>query len=240
MSTHIHDELPLLLTGEADRATVNAAAVHLRECEDCQHELISALGAHASLSSAAKFAPETASPTGPAEPSPIESATELPDLSSMFTQVRDEARSRTPAAAGSRRWRTRWLAAAAVAGLAAGGGAVTVAQHIDHGPSSRTVALAAFDQGARAASAKIVGSDEIRVDATTLPSLPQGKRYEVWLTDAARQHLQPLGWVGTNGRSNLTVPPDLMNRFSAVEVSVQDVNAPYLYSGISVLRGSYR
>jgi hypothetical protein len=58
MSTHIFDELPLLLTGEADRATVALAADHLRECEDCQQELVSALIAHASLSSAARFAPE--------------------------------------------------------------------------------------------------------------------------------------------------------------------------------------
>ena len=76
--------------------------------------------------------------------------------------------------------------------------------------------------------------------ATSLPSLPQGKRYEVWLTDAERKHLQPLGWVGTNGKTDLTVPPDLMNQFSAVEVSVQDVNAPYQFSGVSVLRGTYR
>jgi hypothetical protein len=70
--------------------------------------------------------------------------------------------------------------------------------------------------------------------------LAQGKRYEVWLTDAAREHMQPLGWVAADGRSDLPVPADLMSRFSAIEVSVQNVNAPYLYSGVSVLRGSYR
>src|SRR5262249_22976568 len=92
MSTHIFDELPLLLTGEADRATVALAADHLRECEDCQQELVSALVAHASLSSAARFAPElrsllsTAAEDRPAEPA------QLPDLTPIFEMAKQEAR----------------------------------------------------------------------------------------------------------------------------------------------------
>jgi len=234
MSAHIYDEMPPLLSGEADRATVETAAAHLRGCEDCLQELISALVAHASLSSAARFAPESTRPLLAAPPAD-EAPGDLPDLSSMFTRVREEA-----SAPARSRWRTGWLVAATVAGLAVGGGAVTLAEHVGSGPSARTVALAAFDRGRTSATAKIVGRDELRLDATSLPSLPQGKRYEVWLTDSARQHMQPLGWVGTNGRSDLTVPPDLMNQFSALEVSVQDLNAPYQYSGVSVLRGSYR
>jgi hypothetical protein len=230
MTAHIDDELPRLLSGEADRATVEAAAEHLRGCEDCQQELVSALVAHASLSSAARFAPDAATPVRLVDGPPAE----LPDLSSVFARVRAEA-----ARAPTRRWRTRWLAAATVAGLAIGAGAVTVAENAGSGPSGRTVALAAYDRGRTSGTAKI-SRDEMRVDATSLPSLPQGKRYEVWLTDAERKHLQPLGWVGTNGKTDLTVPPDLMNQFSAVEVSVQDVNAPYQYSGVSVLRGTYR
>ena len=230
MTAHIDDELPRLLSGEADRATVEAAAEHLRGCEDCQQELVSALVAHASLSSAARFAPDAAMPVHAVDEPPAE----LPDLSSVFARVRAEA-ARAPA----RRWRTRWLVAATVAGLAIGAAAVAVAENAGSGPSARTVALAAYDRGHTSGTAKI-SRDEMRVDATSLPSLPQGKRYEVWLTDAERKHLQPLGWVGTNGKTDLTVPPDLMNQFSAVEVSVQDVNAPYQYSGVSVLRGTYR
>lgn len=240
MSTHIHDDLPLLLTGEADQATVDAVAAHLRECEDCQEELISALVAHASLSSAARFAPDLAFPAMAAAPRPSEPAAELPDLSAMFAQVRDEADTRAGVAAGPRRRRSRWLVAAAVVGLAAAGGGIVIAQQSDHGPSASTVALAAFGRGTTPATAKIVGGDEMRLDASSLPKLAQGKRYEVWLTDAAREHMQPLGWVAADGRSDLPVPADLMSRFSAIEVSVQNVNAPYLYSGVSVLRGSYR
>jgi predicted anti-sigma-YlaC factor YlaD len=68
MSTHLHDELPLLLSGEADRATVATAAAHLRECVDCRDELISALTAHAALSSAARVPPTIAAPPGPVQP----------------------------------------------------------------------------------------------------------------------------------------------------------------------------
>jgi hypothetical protein len=243
MSTHIHDELPLLLSGEASRDTVYAAVTHLRECEDCRDELITALLAHAALSSAARITPSSAPARVPDQPPPkppAESVPDLPDLSSMFAQIRHEVDTdASSATTRARRWRASWVAAAAVAGIAVGGGAVVAAEHLGNGPSSQAVALAAYDQGTRPASAKIVGGDEMKLDATALPSPPQGKRYEVWLTDAARQHMQPLGWVGSNGRSTLTVPADLMNRFSAIEVSVQDVNAPYQYSGVSVLRGSY-
>ena len=56
---HVFDELPQLLTGEADRATVAAVAAHLRDCDDCRDELIAAVAAHAALTSAAQFAPGT-------------------------------------------------------------------------------------------------------------------------------------------------------------------------------------
>ena len=36
MSSHISDELPRLLTGDANRDVVMTAAEHLRTCPDCQ------------------------------------------------------------------------------------------------------------------------------------------------------------------------------------------------------------
>ena len=53
---HISDDLPRLLTGDATRDEVLAAAEHLRSCPDCQQELVSAVVAHASLTSAQRFA----------------------------------------------------------------------------------------------------------------------------------------------------------------------------------------
>jgi hypothetical protein len=243
MSTHIFDELPLLLTGEADRATVALAADHLRECEDCQQELVSALIAHASLSSAARFAPELRSllSTDAAEERPPEPA-QLPDMTPIFDMAKQEARaprhSVAPPRARSRR--ARWIAVAAVAGVLVGGGAVLAVQNLGGSPQARTVELAAFDQGRVAASAKLVGSNEVQVDASSLPTPGSGTNYEVWLTDTARKSLQPVGWVGSDGKTKLQIPSSLLDKFTNIEVSVQKISNPYTFSGTSVLRGSYR
>jgi hypothetical protein len=87
VNEHIDEDLPLILTGEADRATVYAAVDHLRDCTDCYHELLSLLTAHASLSSAARFAPEVITATAV----PRHAAVAVPpDLSAVFAQIRAE------------------------------------------------------------------------------------------------------------------------------------------------------
>ena len=79
----------------------------------------------------------------------------------------------------------------------------------------------------------------MRIDASSLPRLA-GKGYEVWLTDSGRTRMKPVGWLGSDGKATLSVPTDLMQRYSDIEVSVQDVDAPsYQYSNVSVLRGEY-
>ena len=274
---HISDELPRMLTGEADRDTVLASAAHLRDCVDCQHELVSALVAHASLTSAHRFAPEivsglwgnvTDAPTD--EPLPALDFSKaradedarpggrhgasntapppLPDLSAVFAQVRAEAAAESapatvvpirPARAG----RLRLAVGAAAAAIVVGGAGVVygVTSGNDStstaNPPGRTVALAAYGIGKTAATAK-VGAGTIAVDATSLPQLA-GKRYEVWLTNSRRTQLQPVGWIGRDGKAAMTVPVDLLTKYTNVEVSVQNLNADdYTYSGVSVLRGS--
>jgi Anti-sigma-K factor rskA len=240
---HVFDELPLLLSGEADRATVTSAAAHLRGCEDCCQELISAVVSHAALTSAARFAPELADsfPLAVAD-DPTVHEVELPDLSSMFAQVRSEAtqsaaaRDREP----TRRVPARWLVAAAVVVTAgAGGGIAAIA--LSHGgtPSSRSVALSAFDKGTSAASMKLIDDHEMKLDAASLPALGSGQYYEVWLTDSARKTMAAVGQLNQNREGDFTVPPSVMNTFSAVEVSVQQTSSTGGYSGVSVLRGSY-
>jgi hypothetical protein len=243
-SPHVADELPRLLTGEAARADVLTAAAHLRGCVDCQQELVSAVVAHASLSSAQRFAPELLARhadelmSGAVTPAPAEAA-ELPDLSAVFARARQEA---SAADARPRFGRGRLAVAAAAAGLVIGGGAVGLATQLGHSSTSsgQPVALAAYDRGTHAASARL-GSATLTVDATTLPALDAQHRYEVWLTNSARTQMQPVGWIGTDGKAQLSVPRDLVDEFDAIEVSVQQVTAPsYDYSGTSVLRGTYR
>src|SRR5664279_1451578 len=135
MNSHISEELPRLLTGEANRETVLTAAEHLRGCIDCQHELVSAVVAHASLCSAQRFAPEIVSGLPPRllTDRPERSSgdhddadsrddaddgfrLDLPDLSAVFARVRAEA------AKPARRSRRRYLTAAAAAAVLVGGG----------------------------------------------------------------------------------------------------------------------
>jgi hypothetical protein len=253
-SPHVADELPRLLTGEATRADDLAAAPHLRECVDCQQELVSAVVSHASLSSAQRFAPEllalhaeqllSQSPTVVEDSGDSSEAEQLPDLTAVFAQARAEAEA-APSAAGRGLGlvlgRGRLSVAAAVGGLLIGGGVVgAVTQLGGSGPSGRPVALAAYDTGTHAATARM-STTTLTVDATALPKLDSEHRYEVWLTNAARTQMQPVGWIAADGKARLTVPSDLRDEFDAIEVSVQRVNAPsYNYSGTSVLRGTYQ
>jgi hypothetical protein len=238
MTAHISDELPRLLTGEATRDVVRGAAAHLRSCEDCQQELVSAVVAHASLSSAQRFAPDIVARPAREDAAPVASAA-LPDLSAIFAQVREEAGETPPAARRSRR--PLYTVAAVAAGIVIGTGGTALIQNVgDNAPAGRSVALTAFDAGSTSAKATVSNKGQMKLDAASLPNLDAKHRYEVWLTNKARSQMQPIGWIDTNGKATLTVPANLMSRYNAIEVSVQDVEAAtYNYSGTSVLRGSY-
>lgn len=229
-NSHIADDLPRLLTGDAGRAEVLAAAEHLRHCDDCRQELVSTTVAHASLTSARRFAPEVVSGSTADDAA---DAT-LPDLTAVFAEARAEK-----VAPVARRRRAAWGLAAAAAVVGAGVGTFAVVHDSGSSSPQRHIALTAFDIGHSKATATVSGG-RMRIDAASLPNLDAQHRYEVWLTDAARTRMQPLGWIDTNGSAELTVPASLMNSYRAIEVSVQQVDASsYDYSGTSVLRGSY-
>ncbi len=256
MSEHVFDDLPRLLSGEADRATVLSVAAHLRSCEDCRNELVSAVVAHAALTSAARHIPSLAIvSTEPAvTPAAVEPSTvPLPDLSSVFAQIRSEAAepaaptvepvgAAVPISLDSRRRsiaRSRLLVAAAIVGLAVGGGAVYAGERVsDRAPASQSVALDAFDKGTVPAKVTLVGGDEMKLDASALPSPGDGKLYEVWLTNSARTQMYAVGSLDAGRTATFSVSPKLMTTYSDIEVSVQPVDNSS-YSGVSVLRGSY-
>jgi hypothetical protein len=140
-----------------------------------------------------------------------------------------------------RKSRLRLYAAGAVAaGVLVGGGAVALVElGTGSGGMHRTVQLRPYGSGSVSATARIDSSHRMTIDASSLPRLDARHRYEVWLTDAARTQMQPIGWLDADGTAQLTVPDALLANYQDVEVSVQQVDAKtYEYSGTSVLRGA--
>jgi hypothetical protein len=254
MSAHIHDELPAVLTGEADRATLDAVAEHMSAgCASCCQDLASVVQAYAAIASAKRYVPQLfrAELTGTAPDDTVGEDEQLPDLSDVFAQIEarpDRVARRGGAHAKAKERRRRpvgrgWIAAAAViVGVAAGVGGEYLVNH--HTTSSsvavHVVHLAPFDIGTTSGTAKIIGGSRITVGATSLPSLGTTKFYQAWLTNAARTQLLSLGPLGPDGAGNYTLPAHLISTYSAIEVSVQQVNGNPAFSGVSVLRGSYR
>ena len=235
---HIVDDLPRLLTGDATRAEVLAAAEHLRGCAECGEELVSAVLAHAALMSARRFAADVVTRQPSTDDVPATGA--LPDLSAVFDQARADAARRPGKAPRRRRVRRTILAAVAAAAVVAGG-AVAIVQTTGSSPSvsaSRSIPLEPFGVGRHAATATLTGTT-MRVQAAALPRLDGRHFYELWLTDAARTRMQSLGALGPGNQATLTVAPKVWNQYSAIEVSVQPVDQG-AYSGTSVLRGSYQ
>ena len=238
MNGHVFDELPQLLTGEADRATVAAVSTHLRGCEDCREELIAAISAHAALMSAAKYAPELADAgRTPVSWHPARMTLRRSPICPL-SSPRSAARS-TPASEATRHPRRIWLvAAAAVVLLGLGGTGAYLATSSSSQPS-RALSLQAFGQGTTSASARLIGADQMTLDASSLPALPAGHYYEVWLTNATRTSMAPVGLLAADRTARFTIPPSEMSAYAAVEVSVQDTSGVGTYSGHSVLRGTY-
>ena len=243
-NTHITEELPRMLRGEATRDVVVAAAEHLRSCPDCQQELVSAVVAHAALSSAQRFAPEVVAGHPVEDGAVDDKAPEpgaLPNMSDMFEQVRLEAEASRNRAA-RRPVRRRLLAVAAAAAVVAGGTAAVVETTSSSNASqaTRVVTLTGFDRGPLGTKAvvRIVRNRTLQIDASKLPKLDGAHSYELWMTDGARQHMQSVGFIGNDNRAELTVSPKVMAQYSDFEVSVQRNNQTQ-YSGISVLRGAY-
>jgi hypothetical protein len=253
MNNHITEDIPRLLTGEANRDDALSAAEHLRSCPDCQQELVSAVVAHASLTSAHRFAPDVVSPPSldgdhgdlrngdRADPAGDGGPT-LPPMTSMFQQVREEAELAAAKKRAAPR-RHRLVAVAAAAVILVGGG-VTVAEVATSSSSApsagkQTISLTAFDRGSDQANVTIVAQRKLSIDATKLPRLDRNHVYELWLTDSARKNMQSVGVLGNDNTASFTVSSKSLTHYDNFEVSIQRTNQTQ-YSGVSVLRGQYR
>ena len=100
-------------------------------------------------------------------------------------------------------------------------------------------ALSAYDKGKTSGRARLIGEQEIKLDASTLPRLDSTHYYECWLTDASRARMAPVGQLNSGGQGDFTVSTRSVRSLSAVEVSIQQTATTGNYSGVSVLRSSY-
>jgi hypothetical protein len=235
-SAHLTENLPRLLTGDATRAEVLAAAAHLRNCPDCQQELVSAVVAHASLSSAQRFARDVVAPE-PTDDAEV-SAGPLPDLSAVFAKARAEAAAgRAPA----RPRRRLALGAVAAAVVLAGGGVLAAETLGSSGPAGQQAARVVTLQpvgDVRAVAKATIANGTMRVDASALPALPASRQYEVWLADGTGHQLRPVGYVGEDRTAALPVPASVMAKYAYIAISVQKTDQVQ-FSGDMVARGYY-
>lgn len=142
--------------------------------------------------------------------------------------------------------RRRWagLAAAAVAGVILGAGAMSVADRPDEGRIVASAALAPMpdgpDRGATAEAQVHQGAQgyAVTVSARDLPGA-QGF-YEVWLLDPENSGLIALGTLAP-GQTSATFPvPDGVDlqTFTAVDISDEPLDGDPGHSTVTVLRGT--
>jgi hypothetical protein len=127
----------------------------------------------------------------------------------------------------------------AAAAVVAGGGTAIglVATSGSSEPPTRTVALQTVGKWSGRPTVTMVGTERMKVDATTLPRLSPGRRYEVWLT-TPEGRMQAVGFVGSDRTAELTLTGDLIAQYQEVAISEQR-REQTRFSGVLVARGTY-
>ena len=225
------DELVGLLRGELSRDELAAAVARLRTSDDARRALVDTVAAHAALTAASRA---LRTPARPAT-APPRSDEPLPPL--------DLRR------AGPRR-RPRWLAAAVAAAvvLAVGVATVTGWRWTTGGPSRPPAAVRSVTLqplSAAGVSGEVTMADEsaprTRMQITTSGLAPAGpgRFYYAWLFDPKTQKMLPLGLVSAGSANQFEVADDIVAKYHAVDISLQDDNGDPRHSATSVLRATY-
>ncbi len=245
------EELPLLLTGELDRPRLRLVVTHLRGCESCRRELVEATAAHAALTATRRT---LAPPVGfqPDEPA-LAGVVALDDDSTPLPPLQRPAARRPP----RRRILAGAAAAALVLGLGVGTSAVT-----GHWPAAGSSAPSSAPPVAtrQARLAPVVsqagrpaapgaegvvrmsgpaGRTDMTIDTSGLPVAAVGHFYYAWLLDPTTNKMLPLGVVASDSPSTFEVASSLVQRYSAVDISLQADDGDPAHSPVSVLRATY-
>ncbi|KQX65754.1 anti-sigma factor domain-containing protein [Angustibacter sp. Root456] len=228
------DELTGLLRGELSREELAVAVERLRGSGDARLALVDTVAAHAALTAAARTLRSPLRVSGP--PAGAEAA--LPPLELPRRSLR----------------RPRWVAAAvaAVVVLGAGVGTVVGWRGLSGTPARPPAAVRSVTLqpvSAATASGEVTMADEpaseavprTRMQITTSGLAPAGpgRFYYAWLFDPQTNKMLPLGLVSAGGANQFEVSDDIVARYHAVDISLQDDNGDPRHSATSVLRATY-
>jgi hypothetical protein len=244
------EDLLSLLRGELSRERSRELTAHLRECESCRLALVDVAEVHGTLSAAGRllrrstgesFDPlQAAGRTAPAGPSDYQTQTgRLTDDTDALPPLRVPHRR----SAMTRRL-TAGIAAAVlvVAGLGVGSVVlrnravqpvtVTAGRQVDLKPvtGSATGRVSMQAPGAQT---------DMTISTKGLPDAGVGRFYYAWLFDPQTKKMLPLGVVGAHGPIHFGVATDLVQRYHAVDISLQADNGNPAHSATSVLRAQY-
>ena len=218
MIEHCEGDIPGLLSGELTRTEMSAVTTHLRSCEQCREALVDLSIAHGSIKTVRRHLTMT------------DIAAETPERP-LPKLVVERAMPK---------WFLRCAAAVVlVVGLAIAG--LSFSRRAPVTPVAATAKLASLD-APLASKGKVVvratsGGLDMSVATSGLPKISANQFYEVWLLNPETNKMLPVGILKPDGVGDFTFSKQLMNDFSAVDVSLQANNGVAAHSAISMLRG---
>ena len=224
------DELVDLLRGELGREASRDTVAHLRDCEQCRVALVEVASVHGALTAAGRLLrPRTSEQPGPAAASSA-GTVDLPPLALPADRRRIPIVLVACAAAAL-------LVVAAAVGLQHWRGSDTAAP-------ARSVALqpvtgTASGRVSMAEPPAERGTTRMSITTDGLDAAGAGRFYYAWLFDPATNKMLPLGVVSPDGSTRFDVSDDLVGRYHAVDISLQDDNGDPAHSATSVLRAAY-
>jgi hypothetical protein len=229
---HCVDDLPGLLHGELRLERLRAVTTHLRGCQECQRELVETAAGVGALARVERQGLLDGS------------LTTLPPLADVPAEHPTAPAAPTELDATRRRRRTRWLAsvAAAVVVLLVITGAVLLTRDgsAPDAPADAVQLLAVGDTPARGEiTMSGTGASRTMVVSTDLDPTSAQSYYEVWLLDTRTNGMVAVGVLPTSGTAQFTLPSDLLERYDAVDLSLQPDDGQTTHSSHSVLRAKY-
>jgi len=218
MIEHCKGDIPGLLSGELTRTEMSAVASHLRSCEQCREALVDLSIAHGSLKTVRRHLTMT------------DTAAETPDRPLPTLVVERKV--------------PKWIlrsAAAVVLVVGLGIAGLSFANRAPVTPVAATAKLASLDAPV-ASQGKVVvratsGGLDMVVATSGLPKISANQYYEVWLLNPKTNKMLPVGMLKPNGVGDFTFSKQLMDDFSAVDISLQANDGVAAHSAISMLRG---